>query len=188
MYEAPIVDALRTARFGSGSSSPSSNRIMKSTQRFSSEVIAATIGSICWAVRPQPSKDTRDFGGFFRRNFPRFANFALQLALVMLLIGARREKSAEPHGDRAGGDFRQPRQHHDRRAHLRSGKPGRQRKWNRQAVRHADDHVAHDVAGGEVVLDVRALGCRFMLWLRINEFRSAKPEAGRCHLIMGPKC
>lgn len=44
MYETPIVAALRTARLGSGSSSPSSKRIMKSTQRFSSELIAATIG------------------------------------------------------------------------------------------------------------------------------------------------
>ncbi len=44
MYDTPIVAALRTARPGSGSSRPSSKRIMKSTQRFSSALMAVTIG------------------------------------------------------------------------------------------------------------------------------------------------
>ena len=123
MYETPIVEALRTARFGSGSSRPSSNRIMKSTQRFSSEVMAATIGSICRVLKPQPSKDTSHFRGFLDRNLPRFADFALPFALVVFLIGASREKSAEPHGDRTGGYFRQPCQHDDRRAHFAPDSP-----------------------------------------------------------------
>ena len=135
---------------------------MKSTQRFSSERDGGD-DRLDLLVRQAPTlENTRDFGCFLSRNFPRFDDFALQFALIMLLIGARRQKSAEPHGDRAGGDFRQPRQHHDRGSHFGARQPGRQRKWNRQSVRHADDDVPDHVAGSEVVLGMRRC---LMRWL-----------------------
>ena len=52
MYAAAIVMALLRARSGSGSSNPSSNRIMKSTQRFWSEQMAATTGPMSFSSMP----------------------------------------------------------------------------------------------------------------------------------------
>src|ERR1035437_2593288 len=49
-----MVTALFRARSGSGASKPSSKRIMKSTQRFRSALMASTTGPICSSVMPKP--------------------------------------------------------------------------------------------------------------------------------------
>ncbi len=72
---------------------------MKSTQRFSSELIAATIGYNL-LVRQSPSlEDARYFGRFFLGDFAGFPELALQLALVMLLVGSRCKEAAKTHGN-----------------------------------------------------------------------------------------
>lgn len=85
----------------------------------------------------------------------------------MLLIGPGREEPAKAHGDRPGGDLRQPRQNNYRRAHLRPGKAGRQSKWNGEAVGHPDYHIADGVAGRKVMLAMRC--CRHLIRIRAHE-------------------
>ena len=52
MYAPAIVNALSSARFGSGFSSPNSNRIMKSTQASGRLRKASTIGLLSSSVTP----------------------------------------------------------------------------------------------------------------------------------------
>ena len=59
MYAPAIVSALVSARLGSGVSSPSSNRIMKSTQAAGLALSARTIGSLSSAVSPYDTNTSR---------------------------------------------------------------------------------------------------------------------------------
>ena len=66
------------------------------------------------------------------------------------MIGLRRQVAAQAHGDGAGRNFREARGDHEprglRRRRHGAGNARRQRERHRQAVGHADDHVAD--AGG----------------------------------------
>src|SRR5207249_11284299 len=80
---------------------------------------------------------------------------ALALARIVLDVALARQVAAEPHRDRARGDLGQSRRDDQRRRIDGAGQAGGQREGDRQAVRQADDHTAHDQAGPEVRLDVR---------------------------------
>ena len=63
------------------------------------------MGWICSGVRSEAFEDFFDFGALFGGEFAGFADFALELVLVVLGVGAGGEEAAEAHGDGAGGDF-----------------------------------------------------------------------------------
>jgi len=73
-----------------------------------------------------------------------------------LVIRPGSQVTAQPHCNRPGSDLGQPGSDNDIRGCARSRNPRSQRKGNRQAIRHADDNVAHRFGGGKVTFD---MGC-----------------------------
>jgi len=72
----------------------------------------------------------------------------------MLDVGARSEEAAETHGDGARRDFREPGRDDDGGARYRGREPRGERERHREAVRHADHHVAHGFGGHEMLFDM----------------------------------
>jgi len=123
-----MVDALRTARLGSGSSSPS----FEGDQNRRALLTRQAVGI----------EDLEHLAALVVRLLDDFSLFASPLAGVVFGIAARREISTESHRDRTGGDLGQTGDYdHTRGSH--GGKPGRQGEGYRQAVGHADDNIAH---------------------------------------------
>ncbi len=142
-----MVSALIRARLGCGSSSPSSNRIIKSTQAFSISRNGVHYRRHFRFGQPVVAKNFGDFFDFHVAQFHGFANFTLALGSVVLEIRSRSEVSAQAHGDRSCGDFRQARGDHQRGGvrvgSKRAGNSGGQRERHGQAVGHSDDDVAN---------------------------------------------
>ncbi len=86
---------------------------------------------------------------------------ARPLARVVLHVAARGEVPAETHRDRARRDLGDPRGDDDPGRIDRAGEPGGQGERNGEAVGHADHDVAHGLARGEVLFEVRR--CRHRL-------------------------
>ena len=69
----------------------------------------------------------------------------------MVAVGAGGQVSAQTHSDGPGGDLGQSGNHDDAGVRDRAGKSGGQRERHRQAVGHADHHVAHGIGSLEVL-------------------------------------
>ena len=82
----------------------------------------------------------------------------------MLGVALGRQVAAQSHGDRTGGDLREPgRDDHGRGRGRDPGQPGRECERNGQPVGHADHDVADELAGGEVAFDVGGLVHRLVV-------------------------
>ena len=97
-----------------------------------------------------------DFGFFLLRNLADFAFLALSFLLIVFRIAARRKIASQSHGDRPGGNFRQPANDNHPRVLRRPRKSSRQRKGHSQSVRHPNHHVADKVPRSKVPLDMRS--------------------------------
>ena len=185
-----MVAALCTARLGSGSSSPSSKRIMKSTHSLGFLVRAAMTRRAFFAGQSIVGENLLHLAGFLVGNLFDLAFFAQALACVMLGVAAGGEISAETHGDGAGGDFGHAGDDHEAAVVHGAGNSGSQREGNGQAVGHSDDNVADDFARGEVALNVRRL--RHVLPARDGFLhtrrRALPPRARLCSLVCAGAC
>jgi hypothetical protein len=149
-----MVQALRTARLGFGSSSPNSKRIMKSRQASGFRSSAVTTGAHSSAVTPYCWKDVHDFLLFGVRLFDDLLFLAPALIKEVLGVTPGRQVAAQPHRDGTGGNFRQPGRDDNVRGGQRAGDARGQRERHRQPIRHANHHVADGVAAGEMLFDV----------------------------------
>src|SRR5208337_1031033 len=102
-------------------------------------------------------EDLLDFARFFVGNLFDLACLAQALAFVVFGIGAGGEVSAQTHRDGACSDFGQAGDDDDTAVVDCAGDAGSEGEGNSEAVGHADDHIADDVARGEVALNVRCL-------------------------------
>ena len=122
--------ALTRARFGSGFSRPSSNRIMKSIHASGRSFSARTTGAAASALTPYEREHIGHFFGFRRGDVADFRLLATPLARVVFGIAPGGEIPAEAHRDRPRGNFRETRRNHDRRGLDGAGQTGGQRKWH----------------------------------------------------------
>ena len=127
---------------------------MKSTQRFWSEQMAATTGAQILLRHAVAAEHVCHFFGFLLRQFHGLAQLALPFGEVMVAIRARRQVSAQAHGDRSRGNFGEAGNDHDFGRLAGAGESGGERERYRKAVRHADHYVANRIGGFEVPLDV----------------------------------
>ena len=81
---------------------------MKSTQALGLRCSAARTGAASLALDAVGVEDLVDLLLFVPAALDDFALFAQALAAVVLGVAARGEIAAQPHGDGAGGDLRQP--------------------------------------------------------------------------------
>ena len=86
-----------------------------------------------------------------------FHLLAPALALVMFGVALRGQIAAQPHGDRACGDFRQPGHDDHVGGSHRAGESRGQREGHREAVGHSDDDIAHRQRRFEVFFNVLSL-------------------------------
>jgi hypothetical protein len=103
-------------------------------------------------MRPLRTRGRESFRWLSQRLI--FASPSAEFAPVMLRIAARGEEAAKPHGDGAGGHFREAGGDDDVGGSDGAGDAGCEREWSGESIRHADDDIAHGVARSEVFLDV----------------------------------
>ena len=117
---------------------------MKSTQRFWSEVIARDDRLHLRLGKSVVTKDLGDFLGFDVSQIYGLANFAEAFGCVVLEVRLRGQITAEPHGNRPGGNLRETCGDHD------TGRADRTSESRRECERHRQPvgHPNHDVANG----------------------------------------
>ena len=113
--------------------------------------MASTTGLMCSSRHAEAAKNIGHLVALLLRQFDGFAEFAGALAFVVVAVGARGQIPAQAHGDGPGGDFGESGDDHQLAGGgRRPGESGGQREGNREAVGHADDHIADGVGGFEV--------------------------------------
>src|SRR6185437_8639941 len=91
-----------------------------------------------------------DFRHFLFGDLFNLAILARLLLLVVLGIAASGKVSPQAHGNGSRGNFRQSADDDETRIRDGPRQSCCKRERNREAVRHSDDHVADEIAGGEM--------------------------------------